>query len=74
LGVAGVSFYKSFIAQEDEVGRRDANSAGKARMVEAFYNPRTGRYEKPRPWDREYQLLKPEVVLVSREEVCDRKK
>lgn len=29
----------------------------KIRMVEAFYNPKTKMYEKPRPWGREYQLL-----------------
>jgi DnaJ-class molecular chaperone len=85
LGIAGASFYNRYIAQHnnDDNGyyysttsrnraqHNSNDSAGKVRLVEAFYNPKTKRYEKPRPWDREYQLLKPEVVLVKREEVHD---
>jgi hypothetical protein len=46
---------------------------GKAKLVEAWLNPRTNRYEKPRPWDEEYRRLKPRIVMVNRDEVFDRK-
>ena len=53
--------------------QRNKESIGKKKLVEAYLNPKTGRYEKPRPWDSAYRSLNPEVVLVDREEVFDRK-
>lgn len=38
-------------------------------LVQAWKNPKTGRYEQPAPWDPTYQQLKPTLELVPRDEV-----
>ena len=43
-----------------------------AALVEAWKNPATGRFEQPAPWDKEYQRLKPKLVMVPREKVWKR--
>mmetsp|Transcript_6173 Transcript_6173/g.15264 ORF Transcript_6173/g.15264 Transcript_6173/m.15264 type:complete len:193 (-) Transcript_6173:414-992(-) len=41
-------------------------------LVEAWKNPATGRFEQPAPWDKEYQRLRPELVMIPREKVWKR--
>lgn len=38
-------------------------------MVEAWLNPKTGKWEQPAPWDPVYQKLQPKLELVPRERV-----
>lgn len=38
-------------------------------MVEAWKNPKTGKWEQPAPWDPVYRKLKPTLELVPREKV-----
>lgn len=38
-------------------------------MVEAWLNPKTGRWEQPAPWDPAYRQLQPKLELVPREKV-----
>jgi curved DNA-binding protein CbpA len=38
-------------------------------MVEAWKNPKTGRWEQPAPWDPIYRQLKPKLELIPRERV-----
>jgi curved DNA-binding protein CbpA len=40
-----------------------------AMMVEAWKNPKTGRWEQPAPWDPLYRQLKPTLELMPREKV-----
>lgn len=70
LGVTAVTLYRYLVPRQEEVRVEDV---GKAKLVEAWLNPRTNRYEKPRPWDEEYRRLKPRIVMVNRDEVFDRK-
>eukprot|EP00804_Cyclotella_cryptica_P018611 CCRYP_011418-RA/>CCRYP_011418-RA protein AED:0.39 eAED:0.39 QI:0/-1/0/1/-1/1/1/0/179 len=72
LGFAGVTFMRAFMPQEEEMADR-WKSTGQKRLVEAWMNPKTNRFEKPRPWDEEYRRLKPVLQLVPREDVYDRK-
>jgi hypothetical protein len=38
-------------------------------LVQAWKNPRTGRWETPAPWDPVYRQLQPELKLVARDKV-----
>jgi curved DNA-binding protein CbpA len=71
LGITCVALLKTIMPKEQEVG--DRNKTGEKRLVEAWKNPRTGRFEKPRPWDEEYRRLRPVLELVPRDQVYDRK-
>ena len=42
------------------------------RMVEAWKNPKTGKWEQPAPWDPVYRQLSPKLELVPREKVKKR--
>jgi curved DNA-binding protein CbpA len=44
----------------------------KANVVQAWYNPKTQRYETPAPWDPIYQQLQPELQYVPRHQVQSR--
>lgn len=43
-----------------------------ARLVEAWKNPDTGRWEQPAPWDPTYSRMKPKLELVERGKVQKR--
>ena len=45
---------------------------GNNTFVEAWLNPKTGRYEQPAPWDPDYQRLQPDLIKVPREKVAKR--
>ena len=76
IGIAGVALFKMLWTSDrnkddDGVLMRDT---GHRKLVEAWKNPDTGRWEKPRPWDPEYRRLKPELHFVPRSEVHYRKR
>ena len=73
LGITAATIYNYTKSPKTASANRDAENVGKSKLVEAYYNPRSGRYEKPKPWDGEYQRLNPEIVLVRREEVFDKR-
>ena len=68
LGIAGVTLIRS-IMPEKENNDVHHEHTGKKRMVEAWLNPKTNRWEKPRPWDQEYQRLQPVLQFVPRDQV-----
>jgi len=75
IGFAGVTMMRMMwpSREEEEDGTRMSRT-GHKRLVEAWKNPDTGRWEKPRPWDPIYKKLQPALQLVPREEVHNEKK
>ena len=59
-------------AKDEEDGAWMAKT-GHKKLVEAWKNPDTGRWEKPKPWDPVYQKLQPALQLVPRDKVHDGK-
>ena len=74
LGFAGVTALRTMwpSKEEDDEGAWTSRT-GQRRLVEAWKNPNTGRWETPRPWDPMYQKLQPPLQLVPRDEVDDSK-
>jgi DnaJ-class molecular chaperone len=76
LGFAGVTALRTMWPtkeEEDGGGAAWTSRTGQKRLVEAWKNPSTGRWETPRPWDPMYQKLQPSLQLVPRDEVDDSK-
>ena len=72
LGVAGVTIIRSILPnQENNDDEHHEQHTGKKRLVEAWLNPRTNLWEKPKPWDAEYQRLQPVLQFVPRDQVVD---
>ncbi|KAL9181864.1 hypothetical protein ACHAXT_012207 [Thalassiosira profunda] len=72
IGFASVSLLRSmWPSREEEDDGVHASRTGHKKLVEAWRNPETGRWEKPRPWDPAYQKLQPALKLVPREDVHD---
>jgi curved DNA-binding protein CbpA len=69
-GVGGVALLGSLLGNLSSK-RPEYHHHGSA-LVEAWKNPVTGRFEQPAPWDKEYQRLKPKLVMVPREKVSKR--
>ena len=70
LGVAGVTIIRSILPnQENNDDEHHEQHTGKKRLVEAWLNPRTNLWEKPKPWDAEYQRLRPVLQFVPRDQV-----
>lgn len=69
LGLAGVTMLRMILPSKeyDEDGR--LSRTGHKKLVEAWHNPGTGRWETPKPWDPMYQKLQPPLQLVPRDEV-----
>lgn len=62
----GIIFYASTSLYKQHI---NSSTVKKENLIEAWYNPDTGRYETPSPWDRGYQLYRKENkkhVLVDR--------
>ena len=68
LGIAGVTLIRSIMPEEENDNLHHEHT-GKKRLVEAWMNPKTNRWEKPRPWDTDYQKLQPVLQLVPRDQV-----
>ncbi|KAL7462782.1 hypothetical protein ACHAXS_003157 [Conticribra weissflogii] len=72
LGVTAVTIGRrmfSSFREKDENDELRVKGTGQRKLVEAWKNPRTGRWETPAPWDPEFQRLRPEVKLVPRGDV-----
>lgn len=70
LGLAGVTLMRMVWPRKEEDDAMERMSkTGHKKLVEAWKNPDTGRWETPRPWDPVYQTLQPKLQLVSRDEV-----
>ena len=71
LGLAGATLYNTL--QPKDKQRIPIEDVGKSKLVEAYWNSKMKRYEKPRPWEEEFRRERPEIVLVERGLVFDRK-
>ena len=69
VAVGGVTLVGSLLG--NVTGKRPEYHHG-ATLVEAWKNPKTGRFEQPAPWDKEYQRLRPKLEMVPREKVWKR--
>ena len=69
LGLGVATLYNTLQSKQ----KTPMEEVGKSKLVEAYWNNRTKRYEKPRPWEEEFRREKPEIVLVERERVFDRR-
>jgi hypothetical protein len=65
-GFAGVLALASFLGG---VSSRQPMHQHQSAMVEAWMNPKTGKWEQPAPWDPAYRKMQPKLELVSREKV-----
>lgn len=70
LGACAVAAF-SFLSATKDTPEVNTSSAGK-NLVEAWKNPKTNQWEQPAPWDATYRQLKPELQLVSRDQVMER--
>lgn len=68
LGIAGVAFIRSIMPNKENDDTHHEHT-GKKRLVEAWHNPKTNQWEKPRPWDQEYQRIQPVLQFVPRDQV-----
>lgn len=72
VGFAGVTLMRMVWPSKDEDdGMARVSKTGHKKLVEAWKNPDTGRWETPKPWDPAYQNLQPKLQLVPRDEVHD---
>lgn len=65
---ATVSAVQYIIGSEKEDHRTLENT----KLVQAWLNPQSGRYETPAPWDPVYRHLKPDLEYVPRDQVHPR--
>ncbi len=68
--VGGVALIGSLLG--NITGKRPEYHHHGSTLVEAWKNPKTGRFEQPAPWDKEYQRLKPKLEMVPRDKVWKR--
>lgn len=72
LGIVGVTLFRTILPSNEEEESYDgkvAKKTGHTKLVNAWKNPSTGRWETPKPWDPMYQKLQPTLQLVPRKEV-----
>mmetsp|Transcript_14094 Transcript_14094/g.34114 ORF Transcript_14094/g.34114 Transcript_14094/m.34114 type:complete len:181 (+) Transcript_14094:106-648(+) len=69
IGFTGVTLMRLMRPTEEGEDGACLSKTGRKKLVEAWKNPATGRWEKPKPWDPVYQKLQPPLQLVPREEV-----
>ena len=68
-GFGGIFLLASFLGG---ISSRQPQLHHHSALVEAWKNPKTGRWEQPAPWDPVYRELKPTLELVPREKVIRR--
>lgn len=73
LGIVGVTMLRMVLPSKDDESE-NISRTGHKKLVEAWHNPGTGRWETPKPWDPMYQQLQPTLHLVPREKVHDSKR
>ena len=70
LGFAGVTILRMIMPTKDEdEGSAWKSKTGQKKLVDAWKNPTTGRWETPKPWDPVYQKLQPTLQRVPRDQV-----
>lgn len=71
LGFFTVAAFKSLAGIEDieSVRQKNKRETGKKKLVEAWYNAKTKRWEQPTPWKQSFRNLKPEIKLIPREKL-----
>lgn len=74
IGFTGVTMIRMVWPTKEEENGTHISKTGHKKLVEAWKNPDTGRWEKPRPWDPVYQKLQPALKLVPRDKVQSDKK
>mmetsp|Transcript_15904 Transcript_15904/g.33597 ORF Transcript_15904/g.33597 Transcript_15904/m.33597 type:complete len:187 (+) Transcript_15904:137-697(+) len=76
IGFTGVTLMRMMwpTTEEEADDTTRVAKTGHKKLVEAWKNPNTGRWEKPVPWDPVYQKLQPALQLVPREDVHDGKR
>ena len=76
LGVVGVTMLRMVLPsnKDDDNDGENISRTGHKKLVEAWHNPGTGRWELPKPWDPMYQQLQPTLHLVPRDRVHDSKR
>ena len=73
LGIMSVTVLRMILPSKEEDDDR-MSKTGHKKLIEAWHNPGTGRWETPKPWDPTYQQLQPTLQLVSRDKVHDSKR
>lgn len=69
LGVFSVFTARRYFDSDHHNQQQLKRLKGGKAMVEAWKNPKTGRWEPPAPWDPTYQRLKPKLEFVPRDQV-----
>ena len=69
LGFVGVMALRTMWPTKEDGDGTWTSRTGQRRLVEAWKDPDTGRWETPRPWDPMYQKLNPPLQLVPRDQV-----
>mmetsp|Transcript_23628 Transcript_23628/g.35083 ORF Transcript_23628/g.35083 Transcript_23628/m.35083 type:complete len:195 (-) Transcript_23628:294-878(-) len=71
LGFFTVAAFKSLagIENEESILQKNKRETGKKKLVEAWYNAKTKKWEQPTPWKQSFRDLKPEIKLVPREKL-----
>jgi hypothetical protein len=72
LGVSLTQYMFGIESNSVETNRAQFTQDEKACMVQAWFNPQTGQYETPAPWDPIYRQLQPELQYVPRNQVQSR--
>lgn len=72
LGVGYAVFYQTFLMDQDAKKKLQQQQQHGKQLVEAWRNPKTGRWEQAAPWDPIYRQLKPTLQLVPRDQVQTR--
>ncbi|CAB9511186.1 protein DnaJ [Seminavis robusta] len=72
LGIGSTVFYQVFLVDQDAKKKLMQRQQHGNHLVEAWRNPKTGRWEQAAPWDPTYRRLQPTLELVPREQVQTR--
>ena len=74
LGLTVVTLGRMMIpARDEDEGGSHSRKSGQKKLVEAWKNPSTGRFETPQPWNPLYQK-DPTLSLVPRDQVHSTKR
>ena len=72
--IGGSWMYNSVFAKQDhnsfhQKQKHLMDTAYRNQLVEAWKNPKTGRWEQPAPWDPTYRRIRPTLEMVPRDRV-----
>jgi hypothetical protein len=72
IGVSTIQYMFGIETNSIALNKKMFANDDKASMVQAWFNPKSGQYETPAPWDPIYQQLQPELQYVPRNQVQTR--